>query len=91
MGELKNEIIDDTINAFGSTNQFQLGVRRIIKDKVVLVEMREGYTADAAGHLRCPGQFPLTDNFTFRLSESTHCRYMIHVRLLDHSAHGMFH
>lgn len=89
MGKLENELIDDAVNAFSSTNQFQLGVRGVIKDKVVLVEMREGYTADTAGHLECRGQFPLL--YIFRLSESTHSWYMINVRFLDHSTHSMFH
>lgn len=56
MGELENELVNDAVNAFGSTNQFQLGVRRIVENKVVLVEMREGDATNAAGHLRYRGQ-----------------------------------
>ena len=60
MGELKNEFIDDAVNALRSANQFLVDVRRIVEDKVVLIEMREVLAADAASHLKKGGQFHLT-------------------------------
>lgn len=63
MGELENELINDAVNSFGSANQFQLCVRRIVEDEVMLVEMRQGLAANAAGHLRQCGQSSSTDIF----------------------------
>lgn len=91
MGEFENELINDAVDALGSTNQFQLGVRRIVENKVVLIEMRQGHAANAAGHLRHRGQYLSTETFLSRLRVLTHCWHMIHVRLMDHSTHSMFH
>lgn len=63
VGELENELINDAVNALGSTNQFQLGVRRIVENEVVLIEMRQGLAANAAGHLRYCGQCHSTEIF----------------------------
>lgn len=47
MGELVYKLIDNSVDPDCPTDEFQLCVLRVLKDKMVLVKIRESVTSDA--------------------------------------------
>lgn len=51
MCEFEDELVNDTIDAQCSADEFKLSVRRVVEDEVVLVEARQLYTTDTTSEL----------------------------------------
>ena len=84
MCELEDELVDYAINAHRPADELHLRISRIVEDEVVFIELRECLSTDAAYQL------------VRSVSGSAHARmahrwHMIHVWLLNHSAHGVLH
>lgn len=51
MRELEDELVYDTINAHRATDELELSVGRVVKDKVVPVKVRQLLSTDSASQL----------------------------------------
>lgn len=51
MSKLEDELIDNTIDSHGPTDQLKFGVCGIVEDEVVLIEVGELIAAYATGQL----------------------------------------
>lgn len=51
MCELEDELVNDTVDAQRPTDQFELGICRVIEDEVVLVKAGQLYPTNATSEL----------------------------------------
>lgn len=66
MSKFENELINNPINAHGPTNEFKLGVRGIVEDEIMLIEMGQLSATYATSHL-----IVVISSFFFLSSERT--------------------
>lgn len=82
MCKLEDELVYYTINANCTTNKLELGVGRVVEDKVVPVKVCQLLSTDSASQLQRVSILNYPNRHTY-------CWNMVNVWFLDHCTHGV--
>lgn len=94
MGAFEDKLINDAVYSNRAAYELGFCVLRILKDKVVTIKSRQIFPSDTSSKLVIVNLGQDTKDGgrgTEWVKTLAHCRDVVHVGLLDHCGHSVFH